>query len=107
MSSTMQLDERTWEFFKDSKEHVKGIVEKALHRIDWSVPITWTRLAGRRGAGAGDATCIEVWCAKLADIEPEVRICRSAYDSEAEMVDKFAATFEAFRSGNPPPVTSN
>jgi hypothetical protein len=110
MKSTMELDEQIWEFFEDVDHKVESAAEEALRRIGWSAPIFSTRLAWRRGAGgAGDATCAQVWCVKLADIENEIRHCLSTRDvnPEAEVVNKFARTFEKIRDQGATSVTSN
>jgi hypothetical protein len=100
MSSTMELDDQLWQFFDEAADRrVEKAAGEALRRIGWNARIFWTRIAHRRGSGAGDATCVEVWCVKLVDIEPEIRHCLSIRDRdpEGEMVDKFVATFEALR----------
>ncbi len=84
-------------------------MEEAMRQIGWSAPIFWTRMAHGRGSGMVDATCIEVWCVKLADFEPEIRHCLSIRDANpaAEMVSKFAKTFEEIRGAGRDSVTSN
>jgi|SRR6185369_4662722 len=69
-----ELDESMWQFFKDDGR-VKRAASEALERIQWDQKILWTRIAERRGSGAMDARCVEIWCAKLANFEPEVRHC--------------------------------
>lgn len=109
MASTMELDEQLWEFFKDADQRIENAAEEAMRRIGWGAPIFWTRMAHRRGSGMIDATCIEVWCVKLADFEPEIRHCLSIRDANpaAEMVNKFARTFGEIRDQGATPVTSN
>jgi len=97
-----ELDESIWQFFKDDGR-VNQAAGEALKRIQWDPQILWTRIAERRGSGMMDARCVEIWCVKLMGVEPEIRHCYSMLekDRRGEMVDKFAATFEALRSGSP------
>jgi hypothetical protein len=99
MASTMELDDQLWEFFKDADRRIENAAEEAMRQIGWSAPIFWAQMAHRRGSGMIDPTCIEVWCVKLADFEPEIRHCFSIHDADpaAEMVNKFARTFEEIR----------
>ncbi len=101
MSSTMELDESKWQFFKDADQKIEHTAEEALRQIGWDATMAWTRRALLRGSGAVSGECIEVWCVKLSGVEPEFRICRSFHDfhEPAEMTAKFAAKFEEFRSG--------
>jgi hypothetical protein len=99
MRSTKDLDDKFWQLFADTSGKVEAAAKEALRRIGWDACIFFTRLALRRGSGAIDATCIEVWCVNLAAVDIEVRHCLSMRDSDpmAEMVNKFAASFEALR----------
>lgn len=93
----MDLDEQAWQFFKDHNQRIENAAKEAMRRIGWSDTILWARLAQRRGAGMLNADCAEVWCVKLASIEPEVRHCLSIHDSDNDMVNKFVQTFDALK----------
>jgi hypothetical protein len=108
MSSTMKLDADYWDFHPDEDRRVEMAAVEALLQICWNIPIVFAQRALSRGGGGVNAACLEVWCVKLAGVEPEIRHCFDIRerDPKVDMVNKFAATFEAVRSGSLP-ITSN
>jgi len=99
MKSRIDLDE-SMNVSGDPAGHVRDAAKRALERIGWEMEIQSTRIAKHRGPGGpADARCVEIWCVKLVETEPEIRHCLSARDADpaAEMVTKLVATFEALR----------
>ena len=92
----MELDESTWELFEDTNKTVEAAANKALQQLGWNIPIK-TRIALRRGAAAAPADCADVWCVELLDVQREIRHCRATYNSDDDMVQKFAKSFAALR----------
>jgi hypothetical protein len=101
MSSTLDDNDPTWQFFHDENHRVEQVARAALDSIGWKLPLLTARVALRRGAGMADPTCVAMWCVQLTGIQPEVRHCVALGDDATKMIDKFARTFEKLRSNKP------
>jgi hypothetical protein len=97
MSDAVELSEREWKMVEDTGG-VRRVAEEALRQIGWDIKIT-TRLAIRANSFApAPANCVDLWCVKLAGIEPEIRHCRALWEKDGAMVQKFAESFAVLRS---------
>jgi hypothetical protein len=91
----MELDPDLWQLFDDGERVVKDSAVRALAKSGVERNIFSTQIAHRRGSGAADASCVEVWCVDLVGSHAEVRVCRAVWDSDDDMDAKLAERFAA------------